>query len=107
MCPLGLPQNLAFVGSLSIQYSRVAVHAGVIEVVSGNLNPVVGIVTFDMLPCVAKVAVYRIPVIVSEVAYTFNRVWLFLCRRRSLIGHIVGYGRCGLGTVDDRLTRSR
>jgi hypothetical protein len=86
----GLPHNLALVGSLSIQHPRVAICACMGEVLSGHLRPIVRVITFDVLPRVALFAVYRVPVIVSEVANTLDRIWLFFCRRQSLRGHIVG-----------------
>lgn len=80
-------QLLSLIGTLAIKRSGLAINAGVSEVFSQGLVNSKGIVTFDMLPCIACFAINSVPVIVSEVTNTLDRVRFFLDRR--LIGDIV------------------
>ena len=50
------------------------------EVLSVSILDVVGVKALDVLPCVACLAVYRVPIIVSEAAYAFDGVRFFLDR---------------------------
>ena len=91
--------------ALSIERgSRVAFRARVGKVLGVGILNVVGVEALNVLPGIACFAVYRVPVIVSEAAYTLDSVRLFLnrpdlgARRREL-------RRLGLGTEKGRLTR--
>ena len=50
------------------------------EVLPDSLIPVIGVEALDVLPGVACVAIYRVPVIVGEVADTLDGVRLFFDR---------------------------
>lgn len=72
-------QYLSIVSALSIERgSRVAFRARVGKVLGVSILNVVGVEALNVLPGIACFAVYRVPVIVSEAAYTLDSVWLFL-----------------------------
>jgi hypothetical protein len=92
-------------GFLSIQRARIAIRAGMGEVLTYGLFPVVGVKAFDVLPRVARLAVDRVSIIVSEGANTLDCVRFFLtpfCLRRRLI-----LDEWLWDSVGERLTRSR
>ena len=90
---------------LPVQGPRVAVGTSMCEILSDGFFPVVGVEALDMLPRVARLAVYRVSIIVRESADTLDSVWFFLtpfclCWRLILDEWIWnGVGEC--------LTRSR
>jgi hypothetical protein len=76
---------------LAIQRSGLAVSTGVRKVLTDGFLPVLRVEAINVLPCVACLAVYRVAVVVGEIADTLDGVWLFLWRLH-LVGDIVGAG---------------
>lgn len=74
------------------------------EILSIGFMGIVGVETFDMLPCIARFTVDGIPVIVREAADTLDGVGLFI-DHLDLIRHMMQEGSCGFGTDSGRLTR--
>jgi hypothetical protein len=94
----------AFDSLLDIERTRLAIGTRVGKVLSERLLPAVWVEALDVLPRVAGFAVYRVSIIIREVADALDRVRLFLCRLNLS-------RRLGLGDGSDRsdwcLTRNR
>lgn len=80
---------LSVAGALLIERSRVAIGAGMGEILSQGLVGIEGVVTFDVLPGITCFAIDSVPVIVREVTDTLNCVRFFLDRRLKLIGGVI------------------
>lgn len=61
------------------------------KVLSNGLLPVLGVEAVDVLPCVARLAVYCVSVIVGEVAYALDGIRLFLWHL-DLVSDMIGNG---------------
>jgi hypothetical protein len=90
---------------LAIKRTGFAFCTGVVKVLTDRLLSIVRVEAVDVLPRVTRLAVDCVSIIVSEVANTLNRVWLFL-RRLDLSGN-VALGRRAWLCRRRSLTRSR
>lgn len=103
--PTGASKVLSLDGALAIENSRFAFGTRVRELVRFGLLYVVGVEALDVLPRVARLAIDREPVIVSEAADTLDGVRLLLLVRPDGAGFMVQQDRNGLGAEGSRLTR--
>lgn len=100
-----LETSCALDGFLAIERTGFAVCAGVVKILADRLLSVVRVKAVDVLPRVTRLAVDSVSIIVSEIANTLDRVWLFL--RRLDLSSDVALGRRTWLCRGRSLTRSR
>jgi len=74
----GCAGRLALDGPLSIQESWLALGTRVSKILAQSILDVVGIITLNVLPCIALLAVYGVAIVLGEVADALDRVGLLV-----------------------------
>lgn len=89
VCRLVLTMPLSLNRMPTVEWSWFAIGTRMIEIFSRGILYSPGIETFNMLPCIARLTVYRISIVVRVIADTFNGV-RFLVYRLGNWDNIVG-----------------